>query len=68
MDQNIEAKDPVGILERRTPRDLSAEPAYPGIDGMVMLSMTDPDWTGHLAHMECSIESGHLVRECGLWR
>ena len=49
------------------PKDLQAEPAYP-IDGMVMLSMRDPKWTGHLKHDECEIEEPHKTESCGLWK
>ena len=49
------------------PKDLQAEPAYP-IDGMVMLSMRDPEWTGHLKHDECEIEEPHKTESCGLWK
>ncbi len=49
------------------PKNLQAEPAYP-IDGMVMLSMRDPEWTGHLKHAECEIEEPHKIDSCGLWK
>lgn len=53
---------------RTMPTNLQAEPSYPGIDGMVMLSIRDPEWTGHLKHPECGIEEPHRTDECGLWQ
>lgn len=49
------------------PKDLNCEPPYP-LDGMVLFSIRSPDWTGHLAHAECSTELPHKITECGLWR
>jgi hypothetical protein len=55
-------------MKRSKPQNLQAEPAYPGIDGMVLLSMRFPDWTGHLKHAECEIEEPHKTEDCGLWK
>ena len=54
-------------MERR-PKNLMAEPPYPDHPDTVMLSMSHPDWTGHLKHVECEIEEPHRIEHCGLWR
>jgi hypothetical protein len=55
------------LLERETPRDLRAEPAYPGLT-TVMLSLGSPDLTGHRRTNRCGKEYPHLISECGEWR
>jgi len=54
--------------QRQVPINLDVEPSYPGIDGMVILSIRNPELTGHLKHKECDIEEPHKIEECGLWR
>jgi hypothetical protein len=49
---------------RQEPKNLQAEPHYPGQE-TVMLSMSHPDWTGHMATKRCPREDPHKVNECG---
>ncbi len=53
---------------REVPRNLQCEPAYPNHPDTVMLSMSHPDWTGHLKSSECEAEEPHRIEDCGLWR
>lgn len=54
---------------RRAPRNLLAEPSYPGAQHVVVFSIRFPDMTAHLPHPDCNAEpSGHLIAACGVFQ
>jgi hypothetical protein len=55
------------LLERETPRNLQAEPAYPGLT-TVMLSLGSPYWTCHRRTNRCGKKHPHLITDCGEWK
>lgn len=52
---------------RDMPRNLSAEPNYPGIQ-TVMFSMRFPDFTCHLKISRCEKEWPHYISDCREWK
>lgn len=56
-----------GLLQRETPRNLQAEPAYPWLT-TVTLSLRSPDFTAHRRTNRCGKEYPHPISECGEWR
>lgn len=57
------------VTKREVPRNLGAEPSYPGAKHVVCFSIRFPDMTAHLDHPDCNGEpSGHLISECGVFR
>jgi hypothetical protein len=55
------------IPERRVPRNLSAEPPYPGAEHVVCFSIRFPEMSAHLPHPDCQRCEPHLVAECGVY-
>lgn len=57
------------ITKRETPRNLQAEPPYPGAEHVVCFSIRFPEMTAHRPHSDCDGElSGHLISECGVFK
>lgn len=54
-------------MQRDAPRDLRAEPAYPGLL-TVAFSLRHPDWTAHRRTAKCPREEPHPVAACPLWQ
>src|ERR1700683_5354287 len=51
-------------LKREEPRNLQAEPPYPGLHTACM-SIRFPEWTSHRRSKRCPIEEPHKVEDCG---
>ena len=72
-DQHLESfrqplpPDLEGLLERETPRNLQAEPAYPWLT-MVSFSLRAPEFTAHRRTNRCGKEHPHPISECGEWK
>jgi hypothetical protein len=57
------------LSQRPEPRDLQAEPPYPGLEReMVCFSIRFPEWTIHSYFDVCPIQEPHKIEDCLLWR
>ena len=61
-----ELEQALSAAPRETPRNLQAEPAYPGFD-TVCMSIRYPDWTIHCKTALCDKDFPHLTHQCGEW-